>query len=230
MSQKQVETRRNDLTRYELPISGISLLGYIVRRMHKTRLITRVPALLAEKQTEEALASIAVYAVTASTSFGRAYYQPGFNTTGEEIAEPDPDTGVIVRARLETASPTYKISYAAVLSEGSSFTGSEEITGTKVSLRGLGMPAPSKFRFESGDYSAELTGVLTSELTLSLIGNTRIRGYGFLDFSDSVGNTGRLELDRSGDITLRLNSRPVIHHTFFRIVRLEEETILPREV
>ncbi len=34
-----------ETTRYELPPEGISLLGYIVRRMHKTEWLTEVPAL-----------------------------------------------------------------------------------------------------------------------------------------------------------------------------------------
>ncbi len=81
---------------------------------------------------------------------------------------------------------------------GDIFSGREEITGTTVGLRGLGMPAPSKFNFTSDGYSAELTGILTSELAFSLIGRTRIRAYGFLNFSDNAGNTGKLNLDRSG--------------------------------
>jgi hypothetical protein len=51
------------------------------------------------------------------------------------------------------------------------------------------MPAPSKFKFTSGGYAAELSGVITSELAISLIGRTRIRAYGFLNFNDNAGNT-----------------------------------------
>jgi hypothetical protein len=69
------------------------------------------------------------------------------------------------------------------------------------------MPAPSKFNFKSGNYTAELTGVLTSELALSLIGRTRIRAYGFLNFKDSAGNTGKLTLDRSNNVKLEINGR-----------------------
>ena len=87
------------------------------------------------------------------------------------------------------------------------FKGSEEITGTTVGLRGLGMPAPSRFTFTSGDYSANLTGIITSELALSLFGNTRIRAYGSLNFKDSAGNTGRLELKRDGSLTITVNDQ-----------------------
>jgi hypothetical protein len=194
-------------TRYELPPDGITLLGYVVRRMHKTEWLQHVPDLIAGGNTDEALACVAMYAVKSSTSFGPAYYQPRFNQTGAEVSEPDPATGAQVRAKLEASSPTYRISYAATLQDGTAFTGSEEIQGTTVGLRGLGMPAPSKFHFQSGSYTADLTGILTSELALSLVGRTRIRAYGFLNFHDSTGNAGRLELDRSGNVELTINEK-----------------------
>jgi hypothetical protein len=194
-------------TRYELPPEGITLLGYVVRRMHKTEWLQHVPDLVASGSTDEALACVAMYAVKSSTSFGPAYYQPRFNKTGEEVSEPDPETGAQVRAKLESSSPTYRISYSAVLVNGPLFTGSEEIEGTTIGLRGLGMPAPSRFHFQSGSYTADLTGTLTSELALSLLGRTRIRAYGFLNFHDSAGNAGRLKLDRSGNVELIINDK-----------------------
>lgn len=196
---------QTDITRYELPPGGITLLGYVVRRMHKTAWLTPVRALLADGKTEDALARVAMYATAASTSFGRAYYQPRFNMTGDEIIEADPMTGALVRARLESTSPTYQISYHATLPDGSIFGGNEEITGTTVGLRGLGMPAPSKFHFQSGDYTAELTGIITSELAFSLVGRTRIRAHGFLNFGDNSGNTGKLSLDRENRIDMTVN-------------------------
>ena len=87
------------------------------------------------------------------------------------------------------------------------------ITGTTIGLRGLGMPAPSRFTFTSGDYHAKLTGTITSELALSLLRRTRIRAYGFLNFEDNSGNSGKLELDRSGDINLYLNNLEASVHT-----------------
>lgn len=194
-------------TRYELPPEGITLLGYVVRRMHKTEWLQHVPDLIASGNTDEALACVAMYAVRSSTSFGPAYYQPRFNSAGEEVSELDPATGALVHAKLESSSPTYKISYSAALNDDILFTGSEEIQGTTIGLRGLGMPAPSRFHFQSGGYTADLTGILTSELALSLIGRTRIRAYGFLNFQDSAGNTGRLELDRENNIKLTINEK-----------------------
>ena len=196
-------------TRYELPPAGITLLGYVVRRMHKTHWLTSIPALLAENKSSEALAKVAMYAVTSSTSFGPAYYQPQFNSVGAQVSEADPITGAMVTAKLISISPHYLISYTAAMPNGDVFSGSEEITGTTVGLRGLGMPAPSKFNFKSGGYSADLTGILTSELALSLIGRTRIRAYGFLNFNDNANNSGKLSIDRNQKIKLEINNKEV---------------------
>jgi hypothetical protein len=205
----------DNVTRYELPPAGITLLGYVVRRMHKTQWLMSVPALIATGKTDEALAQIAMYAVTSSTSFGRAYYQPQFNSVGAEVFETDPLTGAIVKAKLEASSPTYLISYSATLPNGDIFSGREEITGTTVGLRGLGMPAPSKFNFKSGGYTTDLTGILTSELALSLIGRTRIRAYGFLNFNDNANNTGKLTVDRNNKIDIEINGKKLqVPHTF----------------
>jgi hypothetical protein len=195
----------DNTTRYELPPKGTTLLGYVVRRMHKTTWLMPVPALLTDGKSGEALAQVAMYAVTSSTSFGLAYYQPQFNSVGEEVSEADPLTGATVTAKLESTSPHYLITYSAAMPDGDIFSGSEQITGTTVGLRGLGMPAPSKFNFKSGDYCVDLTGILTSELALSLIGKTRIRAYGFLNFNDNASNTGKLTVDRDNKIDLEIN-------------------------
>ena len=194
-----------ETTRYELPPEGTSLLGYIVRRMHKTAWLTPVPEMLTQDKSVKALEHIAIYTAASSTSYGRAYYQPNFNATGDIVSEPDTTTGANVTARLDSRSPHYHISSNVVMPNGDMFQGKEEITGTTVGLRGLGMPAPSRFTFTSGDYSADLTGIITSELALSLIGNTRIRAYGSLNFKDNIGNTGRLELKRDGSLTIIIN-------------------------
>ncbi|MFZ1043485.1 MAG: hypothetical protein WAN58_19480 [Anaerolineales bacterium] len=191
-------------TRYELPSEGNTLLGYVVRRMHKTHYLAEIPALLAESNMAQALVRIGLYAAASSTSFGPAYYQPEFNQTGEIISEADPETGALITAKLESRSPHYVISYSAVMPNDDTFSGGEEITGTTIGLRGLGMPAPSMFTFTSGKYSAEMTGVITSELMLSLIGNRRIRAYGFLNLEDNAGNAGKLQLERNGNILIQV--------------------------
>jgi len=204
-----------ETTRYELPPEGISLLGYIVRRMHKTEWLTEVPALLAAGSGAAALEKVGMYAVACSTSYGRAYYQPRFNRVGESVEEQDPATGATVRATLESDSPHYDIRYSATLPNGDTFSGGEQITGTTVGLRGLGMPAPSRFQFtsQSGEYQAALMGLITSELALSLLGRTRIRAYGFLDLNDNLGNTGRLEFNRAGQVSVRINAEAIRQNT-----------------
>lgn len=216
-----------ETVRYELPPEGITLLGYIVRRMHKTEWLNKATALLAEGQTAAALEHAAVYAASSSTSYGYAYYQPQFNRTGEVISEPDPVTGALVTARLNSSSP-YNISYEAILPNRAAFRGSETITGTTVGLRGLGMPAPSNFTFTSGTYTAEFSGILTSELALSLFGKTRIRAYGFLNLKDNAGNAGRLDLNRAGDITIQLNDTPATHHAITKIAWLNVQLPAPQ--
>jgi len=193
--------QNKDVTRYELPPQGITLLGYVARRMHKTALLNDIPALLRESKTAEALEAAARYAVTSSTSFGRAFYQPRFNRVGEAIEEKDPQTGALIRVALVSASPHYHITYTAKMNNGDVFEGEERITGTTLGLRGLGMPAPSKFRFASGDYAAEMSGLLTSELAFSLWGGTKIRAYGSLRCQDNFGNAATIAIDRRQKIT-----------------------------
>ncbi|HSG44559.1 MAG TPA: hypothetical protein VLA72_15530 [Anaerolineales bacterium] len=217
-----------ETTRYELPLEGITLLGYIVRRMHKTEWLAKAHQALTEKQTAKALEYTAVYAATSSTSFGRAYYQPNFNRVGETVQEADPITGAMITAKLESTSPHYGISYRSVMPNGDVFRGSETITGTTVGLRGLGMPAPSKFTFTSGSYAAEFSGVITSELALSLVGNTRIRAYGFLDIKDNQGNTGRLELNRAGDISIKINNERTVSHSIAKITWMNIQLPAPQ--
>jgi hypothetical protein len=87
-------------------------------------------------------------------------------------------------------------------------SGVETITGTTVGLRGLGMPAPTTFKFTSADgrYFADIMGIITSELAPGF-GNWKIRGFGALDLSDSAGNRGRLSLDRSGLVFVSVATR-----------------------
>ena len=217
-----------ETTRYELPPEGITLLGYIVRRMHKTEWLAKAAEALTEKQTVKALEYASVYAAASSTTFGRAYYQPTFDRAGDNVTEADPVTGAIVTAKLESTSPHYNISYQAIMPNNDAFKGSETITGTTVGLRGLGMPAPSKFEFTSGEYMAEFDGLITSELALSLLRNTRIRAFGFLNMKDNHGNTGRLELDRTGDISIRINERFVSDHSISKITWVNTQLPAPQ--
>jgi hypothetical protein len=212
----------SEITRYELPPEGTTLLGYIVRRMHKTEWLIPVPGLLSQERSARALERVAMYAAASSTSFGPAYYQPQFNTTGQTASELDPATGAMVTARLDSSSPHYHISYRVEMPNGDTFTGSEEITGTTVGLRGLGMPAPSRFTFVSGEYNAELTGIITSELAIAVLRRTRIRAYGSLNLRDNKGNEGRLELKRNGEAQLKINDKDKV----FDLLRPIENSLL----
>ncbi|MSQ44212.1 MAG: hypothetical protein EXR45_08430 [Chloroflexi bacterium] len=191
-----------ETTHYELPAEGISLLGYVVRRMHKTLWLTPVRTMAASGQSQEALARVAVYAMLSSTSYGRAGYQPVFNRAGDVESEADPATGASVTARVVALRPRIAIDYDVVLPGGETFSGSEEILGTTFGLRGLGMPAPSRFTFTALGYSATLDGIITSELTFAIFGGTRIRGHGSLAMSDSAGNRGEITIDRDQKIGL----------------------------
>lgn len=199
-----------DTLRYELPVEGNSLLGYVVRRMHKTLWLMPVRQLIETQQTARALAHIAVYAMSASTSFGRAHYQPTFDELGAQVSAADPATGAAVTARLLSIKPHYRISYDVHMPDGAIFEGTESITGTTIGLRGLGMPAPSQFDFHCGEYEAKLQGLLTSELALSLFGNTRIRAHGKLESADNAGNSGSIEVERSGRARLLVNGEDVV--------------------
>ncbi|HEY6073509.1 MAG TPA: hypothetical protein VIV15_08990, partial [Anaerolineales bacterium] len=69
-------------------------------------------------------------------------------------------------------------------------------------LHGLGMPAPSRFDFTtaSGDYTAQMLGIITSELLPGLLTTSRIRAHGTLHLNDSAGDSGNLRLTREGDV------------------------------
>jgi len=180
---------------YETPRGGITIGGYVARRLHKTALLKPVEDLL-QRNHGEALARIALYAAAGSTSFGATMYQPDSDPVGAVIDTVDPDTGARV---VVTCERDLGFSYRIEMKGIGVVSGTEMITGTTFGLRGLGMPAPTTFTFvaERAIYRADLVGLITSELA-PRIGRWRIRGYGALDLSDSSGNHGRLSLDRSG--------------------------------
>ena len=188
---------------YETPRGGITIGGYVARRLHKTVLLKSVPEFL-KSDSARALAQIALYAAAASTSFGPAMYQPDSDPEGAVIETRDPETNARV---VVTYEGNLRFSYRVELDGVGTLSGVETITGTTVGLRGLGMPAPTTFKFAAaeGNYHANIMGIITSELAPGL-GNWRIRGFGALDLSDSAGNRGRLTLDRSGLVFVSITS------------------------
>ncbi len=187
--------------KYETPREGITIGGYIARRLHKTTLLQPVADFLKHDRAR-ALAQIALYAAAASTSFGPARYQPASDAVGAVIETRDPETGA--RVTLKCEEPL-RFSFRIEM-DGGVLTGEETITGTTVGWRGLGMPAPTRLIFRSPNYYAELFGVITSELGPRL-GAWKIRGYGALELNDSEGNHGRLTLDRSGIVFIAVTPR-----------------------
>jgi hypothetical protein len=188
---------------YETPREGITIGGYVARRLHKTALLKPVPDFLKD-DSARALAQIALYAAAASTSFGPAMYQPDSDPVGRVIETRDPETGAHITV---TCEGDLRFSSHVEMDGVGVLLGEETITGTTVGLRGLGMPAPTTFTFTAaqGDYRADIIGILTSELAPGF-GSWKIRGLGALDVSDNAGNRGRLSLDRSGLVVISIST------------------------
>ena len=82
----------------------------------------------------------------------------------------------------------------------------EQVLGTTIGFRGLGMPAPSRLSFEVDDsgraaglvaWRGEAIGTIVTELAPT-IGGSKVRAYGSLELRGSDGSTGRVRLDRDG--------------------------------
>ena len=192
--------------KYETPPQGISITAYIVRRMHKTRLLKDIED-LAIDDTQLALSRVGVYAAAAGTSWGPALYQPRFDSPGTTISEADPETGALITVKQIEGIQNYAFVYEVQLPDGGRLVGNEKILGTTVGFRGLGMPAPSRFEFTNanGTYQATATGIIHSELAPGL-GQWKVRGYGDLQLEDNQGNRGFLQLDRDGKISIQIQS------------------------
>lgn len=188
---------------------GVSLVRYLARRTAKTRLLLELRDLLPgdgrPQDADRALAVFGVFCAAAAASFGRGYRQPSFDASGTEIEERDHETGARIVASLDGRGPgsSLRLSVSADLEAVGRFEGREEILGTTVGLRGLGMPAPSRFAFATVEplapWSATAVGTMTAELAPSLRG-TLVRGHGTLDLADDRGHRGTVTLSRDGRI------------------------------
>jgi hypothetical protein len=205
---------------------GVSLVRYLARRTAKTRLLLELPDLLpatGASQPARALAAVGLYCAAAAASFGRGYRQPTFDPTGTELSEIDPETGARVVARLEGRGPGSRIRLAVDvhLPGVCAFEGREEITGTTVGIRGLGMPAPSRFVLRTvpplAPWEATAIGLITAELAPRL-GGTLVRGHGSLDLRDDRGTRGTVVLERTGVATARVEGpdATVVRRSFRR--------------
>jgi hypothetical protein len=202
---------RPSRTDYELPPGGISLLGYTVRRMHKTSLLSKALGLAAHRLADAALACVGLYAAGASASFGRAHYQPGGNAVGDQANEPDPDTGATVRVRLLARQPHLRLAAEVRLGDDLTLMLEERILGTQLTWRGLGMPAPLAGRVVFGAYSADIQGHITSELAPGLL-QAVVRGVGVLTVADCLGQRAEITLERNGRATAAVTAADGSHH------------------
>lgn len=189
---------------YELPAGGISLTGYVARRMHKTELLEEMPALI-RLNPLRALAQFGIYVVAAATSFGPARYQPRFDHPGTLISEEDPATGARITVEQLTPDPHYRFTFFAELPGGDTLRGEETIIGTVLTLRGLGMPAPSYYEYTADHWHAIAQGTIYSELSPRLFQPAWIQGFGTLQVSDNGGREGTITLTRSALIRVELN-------------------------
>ena len=203
-----IEMIEGHFVQYELPPEGISLLGYVVRRMHKTQLLEDVSTMLAAKQTTQALYSVAHYTAAASVTFGKLYYEPRPDRLGSTHKENDPRTGASVSAMLESIAPNMGLSCAVSLPGGAYFHGREISRDASASLRGWVNPTTCAFHFhhETPAYTAKIKGNITREIVPHVAGPWHMRAHGTLELQDSAGNVGRLILRRDATATVILTS------------------------
>ncbi|MFK7801542.1 MAG: hypothetical protein AB8G95_07930 [Anaerolineae bacterium] len=194
--------------RYEFPPEGITTLGHVVRRMHKTVMLAEVEALLASDMYVDAMSRLSTYALAAAVSFGQLFYEPGQDRIGSSISEKDPDTGALVNATLMKASPQEHYSYVVQMPDGSRFQGSESSTEQNYSMTGWTLPADVHYEYVSADetWMAKLSGQVFREIVPRLVGPWQIRATANLTMSDSTDLCGSAELSRDAKITLNVNS------------------------
>jgi hypothetical protein len=183
--------------RYETPPGGITLTGYLARRLQKTALLRDIEVDIRQNPVL-ALIKFGFYAAASATSYGPVNYQPRFERPGASYVEQDPDTGAEIAVNYAHRSPHYTFTFEVRLPDGGLIKGTESITGTTIGLKGVGMPAPSRFDYWSADrgYAASATGIITSELVLRPLRATQVRGYGELRLTDLRGSSGEVTVDR----------------------------------
>lgn len=203
-----LEIIEGSFIRYELPPEGISFLGYVVRRMHKTKLLTVVQELVTKQSYPQALAQIAHYAAASSTSFGQLYYEPVRDQVGSTIMERDPETNAVVMATYENSTPESRFSFVAKLANGDIFSGCETKATSKISLRGWTTPTHQALTYTTADegYCAELHGTIQHEIIPRLVGSWIIRAHGELTLKDNQGLSGKIILRRNATATITLHT------------------------
>ena len=206
----------NPVTRYELPPEGISKLGYMVRRMHKTATLVNLSQILNLEEFASALYQIAVYTAGAAASFGKFYYEPAVDEVGTTITEKDPQTGAIVSATLVKSEEKQYYRHMVQLPEGDLFSGCEQSGNAKMSFRGWVHPAKTRFQFISADedYHAQFEGEITREIVPRVVGPWLGRAHGLLKMEDNKGNVGSVTLNSQAKAIVTIScadGRTVLH-------------------
>lgn len=192
--------------RYEFPPEGITTLGHVVRRMHKTVMLAEVEALLASHKYLDAMSRLSTYALAAAVSFGQLFYEPGKDRTGSSISEKDPDTGALVNATLIKDCPHEHYSYVVQMPDGSRFQGSECSKEQNYSMAGWTLPANVRYEYVSADetWMAKLDGQVHREIVPRLVGPWQIRATANLTMSDSTDLSGDAILNRDAKVMLNV--------------------------
>ena len=202
-----IDVVENPATRYELPQEGISNLGYIVRRMHKTSSLNRVSELINVENFAQTLYQIALYVTSASSSFGKLYYQPDENQVGETVTEKDPATGAIISATFTQSEEMRQYQYMVQMPNGDIISGADNESESNISFRGWSFPSTSKYQFTSADesYHAEFEGEIMREVVPRVSGPWHGRAHGQMTMTDNHGNSGSVTLNTSAEMVVTIH-------------------------
>jgi hypothetical protein len=194
--------------RYEFPPEGITTLGHVVRRMHKTVMLTEVEEMLSANQYVDAMSRLTTYALAAAVSFGQLFYEPGKDRIGSSVSEKDPDTGALVNATLMKMCPQEHYSYVVQMPDGSRFQGSEFSKEQNYSMTGWMLPVAVNYDYVSADetWMAKLSGQIFREIVPRLAGPWQIRATADLKMSDSTDLCGNAALSRDAKIMINVKS------------------------
>lgn len=206
-------------TEYELPPEGISTLGYVVRRMHKTHLLIEVDTLIQRHLYPYALAQVGHYAVASSATFGQMPYEPRPTQIGASITEYDPATNAFVMATKANISTANCYSFIVKLPDGAMLIGHKLEQESHFQPRGISTPTTINLTFTSADeqYQAQLHGILNHERLPRIVGTPLCRAYGELKFQDNQEHHGVLTLKRNAEATVQISNsygRLILKRTF----------------
>ncbi|MEM9775450.1 MAG: hypothetical protein AAF902_12790 [Chloroflexota bacterium] len=199
----------SDFIRYEFPPEGITTLGHVVRRMHKTAMLAGVEKALRVGDSVRAMGELSTYAMAAAVSFGQLFYEPGKDHIGSSITELDPETGATVNATLMKGSPEEHYSYVVQMPDGSRFQGSEHSEEQNYTMAGLILPANVSYEYVSADetWMAKLNGQIFREIVPRLVGPWQMRATANLKMEDSTDVYGHAVLSRDAKILLDIRNK-----------------------